>query len=158
MPDPVPRSARPVLVALLAFAALAAGGVAWWRSMRPVAPPAPPAAEVPVAGVLTAADSALAAGDDVVARALGAVSAPDSAALRDRYVPEVRGVDVAMLSPAQHAVFLEFANAARCTCGCGFTLAACRTYDPSCEVSLPLAVSLRDSILAAASKRPPGGR
>lgn len=159
MSEPRSRSLVPTVVALLAVAGLAAGGVAWWRSMRPVAPPpaAAPGFEVPEAAALTPADTALVASDDVIARALGGAPV-DSAALRNRHVDEVKGVDVSMLTPPQLATFVAFANAERCTCGCGFTLAACRTYDPSCEVSLPIAVALRDSIVAAASNRPARGR
>lgn len=160
MSDPRRRSILPTVVALLAVASLAAGGVAWWRSMRPVAPPAAerPAFDVPEAAPPTADDTALVASDDVIERALGALSPADSAALRNRRVEEVKGVDVSMLTPPQLATFIAFANAERCTCGCGFTLAACRTYDPSCEISLPIAIALRDSIVAAAAKRPSGGR
>ena len=49
--------------------------------------------------------------------------------------------------------FLRSANSltlglARGRCGCGYTLAACRTYDPTCPESGPVAEALRDSILA----------
>ncbi|HEY3215273.1 MAG TPA: hypothetical protein VGK93_02145 [Candidatus Eisenbacteria bacterium] len=41
---------------------------------------------------------------------------------------------------------MQFANAERCTCGCGYTLAGCRAYDPTCEVSLPRIEGLLDSV------------
>jgi hypothetical protein len=61
-------------------------------------------------------------------------------------VDEIPGADLAGLDPARAETFLRFANARRCTCGCGFTLAACRRFDPSCEVSGPLVAALLDSV------------
>lgn len=68
---------------------------------------------------------------------------------RHAWVDAVPGIDDAGLSPGARAAFIRLANAERCTCGCGFTLAACRVYDPSCEVSLPLVRALLDSVAAA---------
>lgn len=65
---------------------------------------------------------------------------------KNAWVEEIPGADLAGLDPVRAEVFLRFANARRCTCGCGFTLAACRQYDPSCEVSTPLAAALLDSV------------
>jgi hypothetical protein len=158
MTDPTRRRLAPALIGVLVVAGLAAGGVAWWRSMRPVAPAVPPRLEVPAPAPLGPADTALAGRGDVIERAMRGAAPGDSTAMRNRYADEVKGVDVTMLAPPDLATFVAFANAERCTCGCGFTLAACRSYDPSCETSLPLAISLRDSIVAAASKRPFRGR
>ncbi len=65
---------------------------------------------------------------------------------KNEWVDELPGTDLSALSSGQAEVFLRFANARRCTCGCGFTLAACRQFDPSCEVSGPLVAALLDSV------------
>ncbi|HKE09222.1 MAG TPA: TlpA disulfide reductase family protein [Candidatus Acidoferrum sp.] len=45
------------------------------------------------------------------------------------------GVDMSALSPEQREVALHKFNAESCTCGCKFTLAQCRIYDPACLIS-----------------------
>lgn len=45
------------------------------------------------------------------------------------------GVDLTSLSPEQKAAALHKFNAEDCTCGCKFTLAQCRIYDPACQTS-----------------------
>lgn len=45
------------------------------------------------------------------------------------------GVDLTTLSPEQKAAALHKFNAEDCTCGCKFTLAQCRIYDPACQTS-----------------------
>jgi thiol-disulfide isomerase/thioredoxin len=45
------------------------------------------------------------------------------------------GVDLTQLSPEQKAVALHKFNAESCDCGCKFTLAQCRIYDPACQIS-----------------------
>jgi hypothetical protein len=128
-------------IAAVALTALLAGLVAWFIHWRPVV--APPAAEITI--------DPLAAFDDtseaVVDQALAQIPA-DSTELKQRWVDEVKDVDVTGLSPRQLDHFVRMANAQGCTCGCGYTLAACRTYDPSCPVSLPRAEELRDSVRA----------
>lgn len=59
---------------------------------------------------------------------------------------DVPGADLDRLSPERREIFLRIANTRRCTCGCGYTLAACRTYDTSCEKSLPKVTALLDSV------------
>ena len=49
---------------------------------------------------------------------------------------------------SRRGIFVRFANAERCTCGCGYTLAACRAFDSSCDVSAPRVQSLLDSVRA----------
>lgn len=123
-----------VLVALLTIGFLVAGiGIAL-RQTRP------PGAGTP-AGEVDPDDSTL------VARALAEIP-EDSTAIKQGWVDEVRGIEVAMLSPERLERFVRFANARQCTCGCGFTLAACRQYDLTCPVSQPAAEALRDSIAA----------
>jgi hypothetical protein len=55
---------------------------------------------------------------------------------------EIPGLDLSILSPDRRRAALERLNAEQCTCGCGFTVAACRINDPSCDISLPLAKKL----------------
>ena len=43
-------------------------------------------------------------------------------------------IDFTDLSPAQKQAALEEANEARCTCGCGMTLAQCIVTDPTCPM------------------------
>jgi len=45
------------------------------------------------------------------------------------------GVDLAKLSTEQRKVALHRFNAEDCNCGCKFTLAQCRIYDPACQIS-----------------------
>jgi len=84
---------------------------------------------------------------------------------KSRWVPEVKGFDASDLNRDRRTLFIRFANAERCTCGCGYTLAGCRTYDPSCPVSGPRVQVLLDSVrtglyVAPATvprRRTPGG-
>jgi len=46
---------------------------------------------------------------------------------KSRWVPEVKGFDASDLNRDRRTLFIRFANAERCTCGCGYTLAGCRT-------------------------------
>ncbi len=86
---------------------------------------------------------------DVVTRAMEAIPAPvDSAEIKSRWQEEVRGVDLAGLDGAQRELFVRFANAGSCTCGCGYTLAGCKASDMSCEVSGERLHALLDSIRA----------
>ena len=43
-------------------------------------------------------------------------------------------IDFSDLSPAQKQAALEEANEARCTCGCGMTMAQCVATDSTCPV------------------------
>lgn len=45
------------------------------------------------------------------------------------------GVNTSSLTPEQRAVAMHKFNAESCTCGCKFTLAQCRIYDPACQIS-----------------------
>lgn len=103
---------------------------AWWAKHQP--PPRP---------VVIDMESLPA---DAVERALE-MAGPDSTR-RDEWVETVPGIDASLLSAGQRETFIRFANARRCSCGCGFTLAACRAFDPTCEVSLPIVQALHDSV------------
>jgi hypothetical protein len=128
-------SGRVRWIAIVAVAGLIAGlAAAWWYSR----PPAPqPLASAPDGGLP----------DDAIHRGLRA-AVDDSAAIKARWVDEVPGFDVSELNSSRREIFVRFANAERCTCGCGYTLAACRAFDPSCEVSAPRVQSLLDSVRA----------
>lgn len=155
----LPRSPLSRLIAPLAVFALVFGvGVAfrepltaWWVSRQP--PPPPPPVSVDTRALP----------EDAIERSL-AQAGVDSTR-RDEWVETVPGIDARLLSAAQRETFIRFANARRCSCGCGFTLAACRAFDPSCESSLPLVTALFDSVaqgrIADAEglrARPPAGR
>jgi len=47
---------------------------------------------------------------------------------------DIRVVDFSMLTHAHKTAALEAANAARCSCGCGMTLAQCVSTDSSCPI------------------------
>ena len=133
--------------------------VQWRRPHPPIAPPAG----------LTARDTAsndTAATDRLISRALGQIppAVPDSTEIKTGWRDEVRGIDLGVFTPRQRELFVRYANAEPCTCGCGFTLAACRENDLTCPVSLPRVESLRDSVLAGRitsanglRQRPTGG-
>ena len=99
--------------------------------------------------------------EDEVERALR-LAAIDSTK-KSEWVDEIPDLDVSMLSPAQRVTFTRLANTRRCSCGCGFTLAACRRFDSTCDVSGPKVEALRDSVAKGlladargARERPPG--
>ena len=121
------------LVVMLAIVAVVAAVVVVLRdSAKPAGSPAaapPPAALEP---------------EDDVRRALR-LAGVDSTK-KNEWVDEIPSADLSGLDARRTEVFLRFANARRCTCGCGFTLAACRVFDPSCEVSGPLVAALLDSV------------
>jgi hypothetical protein len=124
-------------IAILAVVALAAGlSAAWWSARPPRAKP-----------VAAAADDRNLPPDDEIHRRLRP-AADDSTAIKTRWVDEVPGFDLAGMDSARREIFVRFANAERCTCGCGYTLAACRAFDSSCEVSAPRVQSLLDSVRA----------
>jgi hypothetical protein len=47
---------------------------------------------------------------------------------------ELAMIDFSDLSPTQKRATLEEANEARCTCGCGITMAQCVATDSTCPV------------------------
>jgi len=108
------------------------------QATRPPVPPLPPPSTVP--------DTLESDGETLISRALGQIP-EDSTAIKMRWMDEIANVDLGGLSGDRLERFVRHANARRCTCGCGYTLAACRAYDPTCPVSGPILESLRDSIL-----------
>lgn len=86
-------------------------------------------------------------GDAVIGQALGQIPTTiDSSAIKSQWRDDIKGIDVSALDAKRLETFVRFANAERCTCGCGYTLAACRTYDQTCPVSGPILEALRDSV------------
>ena len=83
---------------------------------------------------------------DVVARALD-IARGDSTH-KEAWVDEIPDLELAALSMPARETFLRIANGRRCDCGCGYTLAACRRFDSTCDVSGPRAKALFDSVLA----------
>lgn len=139
-PPPPPKSPQSSgfrrLVVMLAIIAVAAAAVVVVRdASRP--PQAPHGLPDPAVLDDDAPEDSLARAQ----RLAGVDSTKKSA-----WVDEIPAVDLSGLDPKRTEIFLRFANARRCTCGCGFTLAACRVYDPSCEVSGPLVAALLDSV------------
>jgi thiol-disulfide isomerase/thioredoxin len=67
------------------------------------------------------------------------------------------GVDLTRLSPEQRDAALHKFNAESCTCGCKFTLAQCRIYDPGCQTSQKRTAAIIKEISAQESKQPPNG-
>jgi thiol-disulfide isomerase/thioredoxin len=55
---------------------------------------------------------------------------------------ELPGVKLAGLSPEQRMAALHKFNAEECSCGCKFTLAQCRIYDPACKISTDRAAEI----------------
>ena len=128
-----PARGRAPWIALTALVILFAGVAVAIRLWSPPHPASQTAAVPPVA--------------DVIGEALE-VARTDSAAIKSRWIDDVRGLDLAGLAPARREVFLRYANAERCTCGCGYTLAGCRASDMSCEISGPRLEGLLDSVRA----------
>lgn len=116
--------------AVVALLALGAGIAAWWQLTRQATPAPTP---VPQPGM--------------VERALAEAEA-DSIALKTRWVETVPETDLSALDPAQRESFVRLVNARFCECGCGYTLGACRNFDPTCPYSGPLVGALLDSIRA----------
>ena len=126
------RSGVRIAVAITAILVLATG-VALVLLSRPH-----PEAKKPVAFVEPTD------GESAVQRALRLASVDSTK--KTTWVDEVPGSDLKILTAGRREVFLRFVNSERCTCGCGFTLGACRQYDSSCEVSLPRVKRLYDSV------------
>jgi thiol-disulfide isomerase/thioredoxin len=52
------------------------------------------------------------------------------------------GVDTSKLTPEQRMAALHKLNAEACDCGCKYTLAQCRIYDPACNISKERAAAI----------------
>ena len=62
------------------------------------------------------------------------------------------GVNMSALTPEQRAAALHKLNAENCTCGCNYTLAQCRIYDPPCKLSLERAAAIVKEVSASQEK------
>jgi thiol-disulfide isomerase/thioredoxin len=62
------------------------------------------------------------------------------------------GVDLAKLNQEQRAAALHKFNAESCDCGCKFTLAQCRIYDPACKLSQDRTAAIVAEVSAAPEK------
>jgi thiol-disulfide isomerase/thioredoxin len=67
-------------------------------------------------------------------------------------VMEIPGVNMSKVPADQRAGVLQALNSQNCTCGCGLTVAKCRVDDPTCPVSLPLALKTVETMVPP----PPG--
>jgi hypothetical protein len=63
---------------------------------------------------------------------------------RKVWVDEVEGADVSRFTDRQRELFLRYANSEDCICG--YTLASCRAFNPTCPGSPPRVSALLDSI------------
>lgn len=132
-----PKPARPRVLGIIALVAVVVGvgWAAWSWELRREAEKA--AAKPPADPV----------SDAVIRHALESAGGPaGEVSEKTRWADVVPGIDLESLSPGSRDVFLRFANAERCTCMCGYTLAACRNYDAECETSLPRVQALYDSV------------
>jgi thiol-disulfide isomerase/thioredoxin len=74
---------------------------------------------------------------------------------------ELPGVNLSKLNADQRAAVLHKLNAENCSCGCNYTLAQCRIYDPACRISTARAekivkeVSMDAKAKAAAPEKAP---
>ncbi len=64
------------------------------------------------------------------------------------------GVDLTTLSPEQKSAALHKFNAESCDCGCKFTLAQCRIYDPACQISQQRTTAIVKEVAAAKPPQP----
>jgi cytochrome c biogenesis protein CcmG, thiol:disulfide interchange protein DsbE len=65
------------------------------------------------------------------------------------------GVNTEGLTSEQRAAALHKFNAQACTCGCQFTLAQCRIYDPACKISMDRTAAIVKEVSAGKAKPQP---
>jgi thiol-disulfide isomerase/thioredoxin len=65
---------------------------------------------------------------------------------------DLPGVKLTGLSSEQRAAALKKFNAEECSCGCKFTLAQCRIYDPACKISTDRTAEIVKQVLTADKK------
>jgi len=75
---------------------------------------------------------------------------------RKVWVDEVEGADVSRLNGRQRELFLRYANSEDCICG--YTLASCRAFNPTCPGSPPRVSALLDSVRSGRIKSADGLR
>jgi len=64
------------------------------------------------------------------------------------------GVNTESLTPQQRLVVLHKLNAESCECGCKYTLAQCRIYDPACHLSKDRAAEIVKQAAEAGDEKP----
>ena len=64
------------------------------------------------------------------------------------------GVDMTNLSPEQRDAAMHKFNAESCDCGCKFTLARCRIYDPACQISQRRTAEIIKKVSSQAAEQP----
>ena len=67
---------------------------------------------------------------------------------------DIAVVDFSSLSRSEKRTALEAANRARCTCGCGLTLAQCVATDPTCPLREGNIVKINTMVERAREPRP----
>jgi hypothetical protein len=67
---------------------------------------------------------------------------------------DIRAVDFSSLDSRQKKTALEAANGARCTCGCGMTLAQCVATDSTCPLRDGNIVRIQAMVEKAREPRP----
>ena len=144
MTRPGPEAGRIHWVAIVAIVALIAGIAIAWRQSRVPRLPEPGQGTAPAGGAVEEPSGPVV--EQALRQAGPAPPAIDSTAYKQRWIDEVRGADLAGLDHARRELFLRFANAEQCTCGCGYTLAGCRASDMTCDVSGPRIEALLDSV------------
>lgn len=147
MPLGDPRG-RALWIGALAIAALVAGVLLAVQHGRPSSAPDP--APPPATAGVPAGDTL-----EQALRIARADSASGNSLPKDRWLNDLKGFNILDLSDTRRAALLRLANAERCTCGCGYTLAGCRAYDPTCPVSGPRVQRLLDSVRAGRVPDPP---
>jgi len=65
------------------------------------------------------------------------------------------GVNTEGLTSEQRAAALHKFNAEICSCGCKFTLAQCRIYDPACKISMDRTAAIVKEVSGVAAKANP---
>ena len=65
------------------------------------------------------------------------------------------GVDTSKLTGEQRMAALHKLNAETCDCGCKYTLAQCRIYDPACNISKERAAAIVQEAAKLPAKDPP---
>jgi cytochrome c biogenesis protein CcmG, thiol:disulfide interchange protein DsbE len=65
------------------------------------------------------------------------------------------GVDTSKLTPGQRMAVLHKLNAETCDCGCKYTLAQCRIYDPACNISKERAATIVKEAAKLPAQDPP---
>jgi thiol-disulfide isomerase/thioredoxin len=82
-----------------------------------------------------------------MARMSDEIEVKTPAQVKAEHNPDVPGVDISGLSPAQLTQFKQTLTKQQCTCGCTMNVLECRHKDPGCGYSRKLAKDQLDKIL-----------